>query len=293
MWGIVSRFEERVADGAAIRQFWYAAQASMRTIEGRPHATRLTVLANALAIVHFDDDQDVLDLQRLTTELGRRQVAALQDELIAPVDTDPGRSLTTLLVRTLGERAWGKVARTPDSLTHESPELRALCSEATLSLLMVGDEPVGPRPPRLESEEDLLEVFRSGDVRLWRRLVGSVLAEPWAGRTDVHLSLLDPEVRPGEFAGVRALADMARRIAEEDERRAVADHIRTTIASTGLTQREFATLVGTSPSRLSTYVTGNVTPSAAMLLRINRMAKRARASAARAGDESDRSDEPA
>ncbi|NHA01308.1 helix-turn-helix transcriptional regulator [Nocardioides sp. W3-2-3] len=65
-------------------------------------------------------------------------------------------------------------------------------------------------------------------------------------------------------------------MAEEDERRAVADHIRTTIAATGLTQRQFATLVGTSPSRLSTYVTGSVTPSAAMLLRINRMAKRAR-----------------
>lgn len=85
---------------------------------------------------------------------------------------------------------------------------------------------------------------------------------------------------------------MARRMAEEDERRAVADHIRTTIAGTGLTQREFATLVGTSPSRLSTYVTGNVTPSAAMLLRINRMAKRARNDAARAGG-SDRSGGPA
>lgn len=292
MWGIVSRFEERVPDGAAIRQFWYAAQASMRSLEGRPHATRLTVLANTLALVHFDDDQDVLDLHRLTEEIGRRQLATFQDDLLAPVDTDPGRPLTTLLVRTLGERAWGKPTRTPGMLTHDSVDLRVLCSEATLSLLMVGSQPPEEGLPSLESESDLLEVFRSGDLHLWRRLVGAALAEPWAGRIDVHLSLLDPEARPAEFAGVRALADMARRLAEEDERRAVADHIRTTIASTGLTQREFASLVGTSPSRLSTYVTGNVTPSAAMLLRINRMAKRARSEAARI-DDGDRSDEPA
>ncbi|HVK27815.1 MAG TPA: helix-turn-helix transcriptional regulator [Nocardioides sp.] len=292
MWGIVSRFEERVADGAAIGQFWYATQASMRSAEGRPQATRLTVLANALAVVHFDDDQDILDLRRVTDELGRRQTATFQDELLAPTDTDPGRPVTTLLVRHLGERAWGKVARTPGTLTHESVELRSLCSEAALSLLMVGATGADGPVPRVETEEDLLEVFRSGDVPLWRRLVLATLAEPWAGRTDAHLSMLDPDLRPGEFAGVRALAQMARRIAEEDERRAVADHIRTTIASTGLTQREFATLVGTSPSRLSTYVTGNVTPSAAMLLRINRMAKRARAAAAKAGG-TDRSDEPA
>lgn len=292
MWGIVSRFEERVADGAAIRQFWYAAQASMRSLEGRPHATRLTVLANALALVHFDDDQDVLDLRTITDEIGRRQTATFQDELLAPADTDPGRPLTTLLVRSLGEHAWGKVARTPGSLTHDSVELRALCSEAALSLLMVGETSTDGAPPRIQSEEDLLEVFRSGDVSLWRRLVASTLAEPWSGRTDAHLSLLDPEIRPGEFAGVRALAEMTRRLAEEDERRAVADHIRATIASTGLTQREFATLVGTSPSRLSTYVTGSVTPSAAMLLRINRMAKRTRSAAART-DDTDRSDEPA
>lgn len=292
MWGIASRFEERVAEGAAVRQLWLTVQASMRPLQGRPHATRLTVLANALALVHFDDDHDVLDLRTITDELGRRQTAILQDEVLAAAETDPARPLTTLLVRSLGERAWGRAARRPGTLTHGSVELRSLCSEAALSLLTVGDTPSEGPPPRVESEEDLLEVFRSGDVVQWRRLVAASLAEPWAGRTDAHLSLLDPEVRPGEFAGVRALADMARRMAEEDERRAVADHIRTTIAGTGLTQREFATLVGTSPSRLSTYVTGNVTPSAAMLLRINRMAKRARNDAARAGG-SDRSGGPA
>lgn len=275
MWGIVARFEERVTGEAAARSAWYAAQASMRSVEGRPHAVRLTVLANALGLVFFDADDDVRDLERLGVEIGASNTAVLQDELLAPVDDKPGRPLTTRLVRVLGERAWGEAARTPGRLTCDVPTLAQLCGEAALRLMVIDDGDDTPAAP-VGSERALARVFDRGDLVLWRRLVTAALADPWAGRTDDLLTLLDPARRPGEHAAVSALADLARRMAEEDERRAVADHIRTTIASTGLTQRQFATLVGTSPSRLSTYVTGSVTPSAAMLLRINRMAKRAR-----------------
>lgn len=40
----------------------------------------------------------------------------------------------------------------------------------------------------------------------------------------------------------------------------------------GLSRAEFASRVGTSASRLSTYVSGRVTPSAALLLRMRRVA---------------------
>lgn len=292
MWGIVARFEDRASGDEELVAAWRAAKGPLDAgTEGRPRSVRLAVAANALALIRYDADDDVHDLQRITAELGRRQAATLQEELLALADTEPGRPLTTRLVRVLGERAWGEPARAAGTLTGGSAELRALCSEATLELLMVGPRATGPAPA-LASRRDVLDTFASGDVLLWRRLVVAAMAEPWAGRATEHLALLDQQERPSEFASLRALAEMARRVAEEDERRAVADHIRTTIASTGLTQREFATLVGTSPSRLSTYVTGSVTPSAAMLLRINRMAKRTRVAAAKAED-ADRSDEPA
>lgn len=284
MWGIVARFEDRASGEAALMATWRAAKAAVGSgADGRPRSVRLAVTANALALIRFDADDDVHDLQQVTTDLGRRQVATLQDDVLVAADTDPGRPLTTRLVRVLGQRAWGHAARSTDTLTGGSPDLRTLCSDAALELLMVGPRDTGPAPT-LSSRRDLLEAFASGDVLLWRRLVAAALAEPWAGRADEHLALLDRDQRPSEFASVRALAETARRLAEEDERRAVADHIRTTIASTGLTQREFAALVGTSPSRLSTYVTGTVTPSAAMLLRINRMAKHTRTAAARSDD---------
>lgn len=292
MWGIVARFEERASGDEELVAAWQAAQRPLDSdAEGRPRPVRLAVAANALALIRYDADDDVHDLQRITAELGRRQAATVQEELLALADTQPGRPLTTRLVRVLGERAWGDRARATGTLTGDSAELRTLCSDAALELLMVGPRATGPAPAPA-SRRDLLDAFVSGDVLLWRRLVVAALAEPWAGRADEHLALLDQEERPSEFASVRALAETARRVAEEDERRAVADHIRTTIAGTGLTQREFATLVGTSPSRLSTYVTGSVTPSAAMLLRINRMAKRARRAAARPEDPG-RSDEQA
>lgn len=281
MRGILARFEERAADGDAVRRSWQVAQAAIRTVDDEERTLRLAVLANALTLVHFDTDQDVVDLSRITEEVDLDDLADLQDEVLAPVDTGAERPLTTTLVRTLGVRAWGRPARTPGSLTHDTEVLRALCGEAALRLLMVG--PTTGEPPRLESADQLVEVVHDGDLLLWRRLVAAALAEPWSGGSDSHLALLDPEQRPCEFSSVKALVELARRVAEEDERRAVAEHIRRTVASTGLTQRDFASLVGTSPSRLSTYVTGSVTPSAAMVLRINRTAKRALRGATGAG----------
>jgi transcriptional regulator with XRE-family HTH domain len=65
--------------------------------------------------------------------------------------------------------------------------------------------------------------------------------------------------------------DRARRDAELAERAAVAAEVKRLIDNSGLTRREFASRIGTSASRLSTYATGKVTPSAALLLRMRRV----------------------
>ncbi|KAA1415857.1 helix-turn-helix transcriptional regulator [Nocardioides humilatus] len=277
--GVVERLEARISAQSAAEQSWSGARAAMRQVEGRGYSVRLATLANALGIIHFDEDQDVLDLQEIVSELGAASAASLQERVLRPIDTREGRPLTTALVRNLGHRAWGRASRTPGSLTHESLELREVCSEAAHRLLVIDDGGDGPVPV-LQTEQDVIKLFHEDHVVHWRRLIAAALDQPWSGRNEVHLTLVDPDRRPGEFEGVRQLIAKCRQIVEEDERRAVADHIRSTIATTGLKQREFAALVGTSPSRLSTYVAGSVTPSAAMLLRINRMAGRHRAAQA-------------
>lgn len=48
------------------------------------------------------------------------------------------------------------------------------------------------------------------------------------------------------------------------------------IRESGLSRAEFASRIGTSSSRLSTYATGRVTPSAALLVRMRNATERAR-----------------
>jgi hypothetical protein len=52
--------------------------------------------------------------------------------------------------------------------------------------------------------------------------------------------------------------------AEDAERVAVADQVRDLVAASGLSMAEFASRIGTSRSRLSTYRSGWVAPSAAL-----------------------------
>lgn len=171
MWGIVARFEDRASGDEALLAAWRAAKGPLDSgADGRPRSVRLAVAANALSLVGFDADDDVHDLQRITSDLGRRQVATLQDELLAAADTEAGRPLTTRLVRVLGERAWGHGARSAGTLTGGSADLRTLCAEAALELLMVGPRDAAAAP-ELASRRELLEAFATGDVLLWRRLV--------------------------------------------------------------------------------------------------------------------------
>lgn len=53
----------------------------------------------------------------------------------------------------------------------------------------------------------------------------------------------------------------------------MAQRVRDAVTASGMSAAAFAAEVGTSASRLSTYATGRVTPSAAMLLRIERIAR--------------------
>lgn len=64
----------------------------------------------------------------------------------------------------------------------------------------------------------------------------------------------------------------ARLAAEDSERNEVVRRIRRALRSSGLTQADFAQRIGTSASRFSTYLSGQVTPSATLLIRMEQLA---------------------
>src|ERR1019366_1744013 len=78
----------------------------------------------------------------------------------------------------------------------------------------------------------------------------------------------------------------ARKLAADSERTQVASEVRRLVECSGLSQRDFAERIGTSGSRLSTYISGKVVPSAALMVRMRRVA-------CHAGEPADRPGAPA
>jgi len=110
-----------------------------------------------------------------------------------------------------------------------------------------------------------------GGLSEWRRLAAAVRADPW-GQVARTVEEVLAYSRPfGVAEAMERVIARARRAAEEDERRAVADEVRRVIERSGMSRAEFASRVGTSASRLSTYATGKVVPSAALMLRMKRV----------------------
>jgi DNA-binding transcriptional regulator YiaG len=117
--------------------------------------------------------------------------------------------------------------------------------------------------------EAVRAALERGDLEHWRRLAAEISRRPW-GRTARQVEEVLSHSWP---YGVAELMEsvIARARAEADERRAVAAEIRQAITDSGLSRAEFAAHIGTSASRLSTYTTSKVMPSATLMLRIRRL----------------------
>jgi transcriptional regulator with XRE-family HTH domain len=140
------------------------------------------------------------------------------------------------------------------------------------------DDPVSAWP--LEAIQTALE---RGGLSYWRRLADEIGAHPWgpvARRVEEVLGYSRPY---GVAVAMERAVARARETAETSEREAVAKEVERLVHESGLSRAEFATGIGTSASRLSTYATGKVTPSAALLVRM----RNATAQARRAGSSPD------
>lgn len=121
--------------------------------------------------------------------------------------------------------------------------------------------------------EAVVTAVERGSIRDWRRLAAAVGKDPWgpvARQVEEAVALTDPYGTGPLLLGV--VAD-ARRRAEAGERASVAEEVAALVRASGCSQREFAERIGTSAPRLSTYASGKVTPSAALMVRMRRVAR--------------------
>lgn len=118
--------------------------------------------------------------------------------------------------------------------------------------------------------EALVATIDRGLVPDWQPVFAEIRRSPWgpvARRVERYLSYREPD---GVGTLFSLAIERARSAAEAADRAEVAARVRDAVTRSGLTGAQFAELIGTSASRLSTYANGRVTPSAAMLLRIER-----------------------
>lgn len=120
--------------------------------------------------------------------------------------------------------------------------------------------------------EGLLAAVDRGSLTDWRRIVSSVRDDPWGDVARTLTEVLDSAEDVGVAMTLRHVRERARKDADQRDREEVAVVLRDAVEASGLTQREFASRIGTSASRLSTYLSGQTTPSAAMFLRAIRTA---------------------
>ena len=129
------------------------------------------------------------------------------------------------------------------------------------------DDPVSEWP-----QEAIQAALERGGLSHWRRLAEAIRTEPWgpvARRIEEALTYSRPY---GVANAMERVVARAREAAAAVERESVASEVAQLIDESRLTRAEFASRIGTSTSRLSTYATGKVTPSAALLVRMRRAA---------------------
>lgn len=134
----------------------------------------------------------------------------------------------------------------------------------------VPTDPVGSWPT-----EGLVAALERGDITDWARIAAEVRRNPWgpvARRLEDALSVTRPYGTGALME--RALAE-ARQSAEVQERAEVSLRVNNMFERSGMTRAEFADAVGTSTSRLSTYLTGKVAPASTMLIRMERVTESA------------------
>ncbi|KAA0274109.1 MAG: XRE family transcriptional regulator [Acidobacteria bacterium] len=131
------------------------------------------------------------------------------------------------------------------------------------------------------STEAVQAALERGDLAEWRLLVGAVDADPW-GRSARQIEEVLGHSRPyGTAELLERAIEAARARTGTEERAAVAAELRGLVRRSGLRQAEFARRLGTSPSRMSSYVNGAVVPSATLMVRARNVRRSRRRPSAR------------
>ena len=120
--------------------------------------------------------------------------------------------------------------------------------------------------------EGILAAVERGTLPDWRRLASAIRADPWGPVAHQVLEAVRLSHPYGTTELLEGVVGCARELAADSERADVASEVQALAASSGMSKQDFAERIGTSRSRLSTYMSGKVVPSATLMVRMRRVA---------------------
>jgi helix-turn-helix protein len=120
--------------------------------------------------------------------------------------------------------------------------------------------------------EAMVSAIERGTIGDWAKITAAVRRHPWGEVSRALEDYLAYADQSGVTDLLRRALRQARAEAERSDREEVAARVRQLIRESGLTAAVLASRAGTSASRLSTYASGKVVPSATMMLRLERVA---------------------
>ena len=123
--------------------------------------------------------------------------------------------------------------------------------------------------------EGILAAVEQGTLPDWRRLAAVIRADPWGPVAQQVLEAINLSHPYGTVELLGGVISHARKLAADSERQDVAAEVRELVGRSRLSTQDFAERMGTSRSRLSTYMSGKVVPSAALMVRMRRAALQA------------------
>ena len=235
------------------------------------HAAHAAVLANMFEVVARGDADDYAEAARLFRLWGKR-VSKIQNEFEDRLGISPNQPYTTAAILRLARS--GHIRRLLIDAGHpeaDAERVAAECGEIAVRLLLEGVDAAAPAPLP-DSPPFLRLIVEKRGVGVWRSLLANIAANPFGPEARQLADLAVAADMPAVAQAVEACTKTCRKRFEAAERLEVSREIRKLVAISGCSQRTFAAHIGTSPSRLSTYVNGLVTPSASLMVRIRRAA---------------------
>lgn len=148
----------------------------------------------------------------------------------------------------------------------------------TVRLPSVGQgSPLSPyddRPVEFWPTAAIRAAVESGDLTIWQRIVAAVKRDPY-GRTARQVEeVLDTTSSYGITKALDEVLVRSREHLEADERAEVGRQVQFLLDRSGLGQQEFASRSGVSAEELISFLAGDTSPSAVLIVRMRRLSDR-------------------